>query len=111
MTNNSEIIKVMPDYECFPLWKVGVQSVENVSPNDLPISQELKGMIYDWQYKFDTTLDKNDPLNSGFKSDMEMRDFERDGKKIWELLSKELNGRYIVKYYSIVDGNLHELKE
>lgn len=107
MKNNTEIIKLMADYECFPLWRIDVNTVENLNPDDLPISQELKDLIYKWRQEFDATLDRSDPVNSGFKSDIAMQNFERDGQRIWNQLSQELSDSYTIKYFSIMDGNLH----
>lgn len=109
MNNKIEIIKLKPDYDCFPLWGIGFQTVENLDPKELPISQELQFMLYEWQKKFDDTLDRGDPINSGFESDVEERDFDRDGRAIWKRLSQELSGSYKVQYFSIIDRSLHEL--
>jgi len=36
------IIKLMADYQCFPLWEASPGKVGNVDPNTLPISEGLK---------------------------------------------------------------------
>ena len=44
-----EVIKIMPDYQCFPLWMMGEDKYGNTSPIELPISGILKKKIMEWQ--------------------------------------------------------------
>lgn len=38
-------IKLMADYDCFPLWKSSPGEVGNIDPEDLPISYDLKAYL------------------------------------------------------------------
>jgi hypothetical protein len=103
------IIKIMSDYQCFPLWKIDDFGVENVSPNELPITEALKEMLMDWQNKYDSTLNMSNPISSGFKSDIEENNFEEQGLEIWQQMLLELGDSYRVKYFSIKSGVLLDL--
>lgn len=81
---NKPIIKIMADYQCFPLWKIDDEGVENIDPNKLPISQQLRDMLVDWQNKYDSTLSLGDPIISGFKTEAEEIEFDKIGQRIWE---------------------------
>ncbi len=61
----------MADYQTLPIWKTGYQVVENIDPDELPMSEELKSLIKDWQKKYDITLNMSDPVSSGFKTEVE----------------------------------------
>jgi len=44
----AEKIKLMPDYQCFPLWRIGKSTVENISHNELKLSSDLKDLMARW---------------------------------------------------------------
>ncbi|MEO8117509.1 MAG: hypothetical protein ABI653_07645, partial [Bacteroidota bacterium] len=70
-----QIIKIMPDYNCFPLWKIDKNIVENISPLELTITESLKELLFNWQKKYDNTLNQFDPITSGFKNQLEEDEF------------------------------------
>jgi len=55
----------MPDYECWPLWRDG-DEIGNVDPASLPITSDLHDRLVGWAKRFDETLDRDDPVSSGF---------------------------------------------
>ena len=61
-------IKLMADYDCWPLWEADPGRVGNINPDDLPISQALKNGLKQWAAEFDATLDRSDPARSKFAS-------------------------------------------
>jgi hypothetical protein len=61
-------IKVMADYDCWPLWETS-PGIENVDPETLPISRELARDLAAWQAKYDATMVRDDPASSGFHDD------------------------------------------
>lgn len=89
-------IKLMADYGCFPLWENSSTNVGNIDPNALPISDSLKEDLYEWSLRYDETLNKDDPLQSGFLSDADEQSFNRDGLAILEKLQSELGENYNV---------------
>ncbi|NVJ60932.1 MAG: hypothetical protein HWE27_11110 [Gammaproteobacteria bacterium] len=97
-------LKLMPDYECFALWDV--DSVENIDPASLPISDELKDRIGRWESAYDYTLNQDDPTESGFQSTDDEESFDLEGRLIWKELKNELGESFEVKYFSIVENAL-----
>lgn len=97
-------LKLMPDYECFSLWDI--DSVENINPACLPISDELKARIRRWENLYDDTLDQDDPTASGFKSVIDENAFDSEGRLIWKELKNELGESYDVSYFSVVENGL-----
>jgi hypothetical protein len=103
----SKILKLMPDYHCFPLWKTGGE-IGNVDPDDLPLTSDLKAALRVWASTYDKTLNQEYPPDSGFASPAEEEAFENEGKRLKEELGKQLGSDYMVVYFSQHDGKLHE---
>ena len=91
-------IKLMADYECFAIWDE--DTVDNLNPDDLPISDNLKLKIHQWEETFDATLNRSDPANSGFSGRDDLRQFDEEGLKLWQQLRQELGDEYLVRYFS-----------
>ncbi|MBB3290986.1 MULTISPECIES: hypothetical protein [unclassified Rhizobium] len=89
-------IKVMADYQCFPLWEASPGAVGNIDPKDLPISFSLRQRLMAWAKTFDATLNIDDPLSSGFGSERERIEFREEGATLAQQLQEELGARYIV---------------
>lgn len=84
------IIKLMPDYGCFPLWEASPDAVGNIDPNTLPISAGLVSELEKWAAQYDATLNSEDPLESGFASIEHERDFADVGRQLCAKAQKEL---------------------
>lgn len=91
-------IKLMADYECFALWDE--DAVDNLNPDELPISENLKSRIHRWEEAFDATLNRSDPANSGFATIEDLRRFDEEGMDLWRQLRQELGDEYVVRYFS-----------
>lgn len=91
------IIKLMADYQCFPLWEASPGRVGNIDPKDLHISHELKAQLQAWAQFYDETLNMDDPTCSGFKSDADEIEFKRIGNELGERLRTELGVDFNVK--------------
>jgi len=89
-------IKLMADYQCYPLWEASPGEVGNVDPGELPISSLLKEQLMMWAAKFDATLDMDDPANSGFESEKAADEFRNEGMALARQLQDELGAAYIV---------------
>jgi hypothetical protein len=89
-------IKLMADYECFPLWEASPGIVGNIDPEDLPISSSLQQRLIAWAEKFTATLNMDDPPSSGFESEQEARAFRQEGEVLVQCLQKELGASYVV---------------
>ena len=90
------VIKLMADYQCFPLWDAATGSVGNINPDDLPISYSLRSRLMAWAAVFDATLDMNDPASSGFESEEAANDFRIEGVALAQQLQDELGKAYAV---------------
>lgn len=91
-------IKLMADYNCYPLWFNSPDEVGNIDPETLPISDSLKEELNDWSSQYDATLNLDDPLNSGFLTLAAESNFKQKGKKIQGKLQTELADDYEVTY-------------
>lgn len=89
-------LKLMPDYQCYPLWGVGGDNLGNIDPNSLPISEDLKLKLAKWANQYDATLNLDDPLKSGFSSEKEELSFRECGEKLLNRLQIELGSQYVV---------------
>lgn len=93
-------IKLMADYHCHPLWGTTSEDIGDISPEDLPISLELKNNLGEWAKRYDDILNIDDPSSSGFKNEKEEKLFIDDGYKLAERLQKELGETYKITYHS-----------
>ncbi|CAN5696563.1 hypothetical protein BH11PSE12_BH11PSE12_34570 [soil metagenome] len=91
------IIKLMADYQCFPLWDSSPGQVGNIDPKDLPISQALTTQLLTWAQLYDGTLNMDDPTCSGFQSNEDEAEFKRVGNELGARLQAELGVEFNVK--------------
>ncbi len=103
----SKVLKLMPDYHCFPVWKAGGE-VGNVDPDDLPLTGDLKAALRAWAAAYDATLNQEYPPDSGFASPAEEEEFEAEGRRLWRELQAQLGPEYQVVYHSQREGRLCE---
>jgi hypothetical protein len=103
----SKVLKLMPDYHCFPLWKTGGE-IGNVDPDDLPLTNDLKAALRAWANAYDNTLNQEYPPDSGFASPAEEEAFEVEGRRLWNVLQAQLGPEYKVAYYSSPEARLLE---
>jgi len=73
-----EKIKLMADYECYPLWWASYDKAGDIDPK----------------------LNWEDPNSSGFPSLEAKAAFEAEGISLWKQLQKELAPNYEVFYFS-----------
>lgn len=94
-----KVIKLMPDYQCYPLWEYDeLGLVANLNPEDLSISKVLIDKLILWSDMYDETLCLDDPINSGFKSIEDEKKFQLLGEELFKSLREELSGQYDVIY-------------
>lgn len=92
----ARILKLMADYDCFPLWEQSESGVENVDPASLPISAGLRDMLDDWAQRYDDTLNRDDPARSGFRTPDAEATFKGDGEVLLQRLRTELKQDYVI---------------
>jgi len=91
-------LKLMADYQCSPLWKACDNEVGNVDPRTLPISEELSHDLEEWALMYDSTLNMDDPSNSGFDSVESENAFKKMGEVLVRRWQKELGDQYTIIY-------------
>jgi hypothetical protein len=91
-------LKLMPDYDCYPLWVRDDAGLENIDPNSLNIPASLKQSLEIWKKEYDSTYVRNNPIESGFKSMSDEKKYYEEGKKLYYELLKELGHAYKVYY-------------
>ena len=89
-------IKLMADYQCYPLWEATEGEIGNIDPSSLPISESLVNDLLLWSKQYDSTLNNLDPLNSGFRSKKDELSFIEFGEKLRERLREELDAEYYI---------------
>ena len=99
-------IKVMADYECWPLWKG-----ENLDPDSLPLSMYLREQLAAWAERYDETLLDEYPPDSGFSSESEAEKFVDDGRELANMLALELGKEFTVTYYNELSQELETIQE
>ena len=91
-------LKLMADYECSPLWEQTEAGMDNVDPEDLPISQGLRDVLNAWAQRYDDTLDRDDPRRSGFSNAEAEVAFNADGRVLLDRLKAELGQEYTLTF-------------
>jgi tetratricopeptide (TPR) repeat protein len=94
-------IKLMADYQCYPLWWVDPELVGNIDPAKLPLSQETLERLSNWASAYDATLNQDYPPDSGFASEEDAQAFEQEGINLCQQLRKELTPDYEVRYFTM----------
>jgi hypothetical protein len=96
----ARVLKLMPEYHAFPLWEEREDGAGNVSPDELPLSPELRAALADWAAAYDGTLNQDYPPGSGFASPAEEEAFEAEGRRLEKELQAQLGPAYRVVYYN-----------
>ena len=91
-------IRLMADYECWPLREPGGDPYP-VEPESLPISALLREQLWSWAAVYDATLNRADPASSGFSSEVERQKFIRDGSALRRQLQDALGDDFEVRYF------------
>lgn len=100
-------LKLMADYDCHPLWRVE-EPMGDVDPTSLPIPRQLVASLHEWAATYDKTLDRANPIRSGFQDAESARAFDADGRRLWRELQQLLGPGYRILYFSALDQHLHE---
>ncbi|MDG2944694.1 hypothetical protein [Exercitatus varius] len=84
------IIKFFPEFSCYSLWVVTEFGVDNIDPNELPLSDNLKTDIKKWEDEYESIYNPNNPAESGFESSKAEAEFWNTGEKLFKRLKTEL---------------------
>ena len=91
-------IKLMADFDCYPLWDL--DDAGDIDPASLPLISETIARLEKWQKCYDGIMNWDEPASSDFASEEERVAFEREGISLWQQLQKELGYEYEVVYKS-----------
>lgn len=92
-----KLLKLMPDYQCFPIWNLSPGEYGDVNPAELPISKVLQLDLSRWAAAYDGTLNLEYPPASGFASEEAERAFKEEGARLLKLLRNELGPDFVVE--------------
>ena len=90
----------MPDYDCYPLWHHNDEQVGNIDPSTLALSDSLIRKLMAWKDEYDQTLDRANPIASGFLGKEAEIKFVAAGYELAVELKAELKNIEIT-YYDI----------
>ncbi|WP_220702065.1 hypothetical protein [Cupriavidus plantarum] len=93
------VIKLMADYQCFPLWEASPGEVGNIDPDEFPISQELKARLASVARQYDETLNMDYPPDSGFKNSEAEAKFKQEDCCLAGQLRTELGPQYEIRIH------------
>ncbi len=91
-------IRLLADYDCWPLWEASPGRVDNIDPAHLPISEALGRDLAAWADRFDAILNRDDPAASGFDSPEQAAVFTADGVALAARLRLELGRGWSVEH-------------
>ena len=103
---SKKIIKLMADYQSWPLWWSGNEGSGNIEPKSLPISAETVERLNRWSNVFDTQLNLDDPSTIQPLQGIRLNRFESEGIALWQKLREELSDAYEVVYFSSLEKKL-----
>lgn len=93
-------LRMMLEYQAYPLWVIHDDGLENIEPHSLNISPSLADKIEQWGDRFEETYIPDDPGSSGFKNADEEKKFIAEGINLLAELKSECLGRYTVEYHT-----------
>jgi hypothetical protein len=103
---NTQKIKLMADYGCYPLWWISPEKVGNIDPETLPLIPETIKRLNKWEEIYNAKLNWEDPANSLDLSEEAEAAFEEEGISLWKQLETELTPNYQVIYFSELLGKV-----
>ncbi|GIG57088.1 hypothetical protein Lfu02_14600 [Longispora fulva] len=110
MTAEPRSVRVMADYDCDPLWLIGEGFYANVSPADprLSLTADLAESLRVWAEEYTGTLNRSDPIASGFPTPEAEREFAARGEELARRVRAELSAEWTVFYF---DESVREHRE
>ncbi|OEJ40722.1 hypothetical protein AR457_13000 [Streptomyces agglomeratus] len=93
-------VRLAADYDCHPVWVLGSDGVsDNVPPGELPVDRNLAEELERWGDAYDATLDRDDPMASGFPDPRDEAAFAERGAGLARELARQLGEAWRVTYY------------
>jgi len=83
--------RLAADYDCHAVWlRRADGGLDNLAPDELGLSAALAGALQRWADIYNGTLDRSDPMSSGFATDLEHEIFSRWGRSLATWLAAAL---------------------
>lgn len=93
-------IKVMPDYQCWPLWwDSGAPDIGNIDPASLGLPAPLVADLTAWAERFEAGFDWDDPGRSPAPTSEEALAFEAEGRSLARRVAAALGPGAVVRYW------------
>ena len=90
-------IKLLADYQCWPLWHHEGKVVGDIDPRETGVSDALVGDLERWVEVFESHMDLKDPASTRWTK--EEAQFDSEGRKLCCRLAEELSDRYTIFYH------------
>jgi hypothetical protein len=97
-------IRVMAEYECFPVWIIRGTETLNPPPEDLGVGQDLAADLRRWAADFDSTFNPDDPLSSGFQEANDEEEFNERGRGLAHRVAAAVGSEFQVAYFDLLTG-------
>jgi hypothetical protein len=104
LDTDRDTIRMMADYDSYPIWRLEHGGTVNVDPATLPISSELAESLLRWAEDYDRTLNRGDPVSSGFSDPAAENEFYARGEMLARRLAGELGDTRQVTYFDVRSG-------
>lgn len=95
-------LKLMADYQCFPLWWLGGRPIGMIEPDVLPLSEELKRRLSGWAAVYDRLMQ----TDYRWPTAAAQAAFVREGRVLLAALRDALGPGYEVWYFNDLTGQL-----
>jgi hypothetical protein len=92
-------LRLTNEYLAGPIFCPELDKMGHVDIEDLPLSQELKAKISEWDSKYQSTFNSDYPPESGFTSPVAELQHAAEGEQLAKLIQQELAGSYTVEYW------------
>ena len=109
--DSNRCVKVMADYDCYPIWDAGSSGPANLDPLSLPISKNLNSCFLEWAQCYNKTLEASNPEESGFSSVKKHQLFVDEGWSLAKRLAEELGESWSVFYFDDLNGETRPVGE
>lgn len=90
-------IRLMADYQCWPLWHCRSVQVGNIDPREVGVSMALAKDLSRWVETFESHMDLSDPASTKWTPE-EIAQFDSEGRELSRRLVAEIGDRFDILY-------------
>ncbi|UZE18712.1 hypothetical protein LOY70_03695 [Pseudomonas sp. B21-054] len=91
-------LRLTSEYLAGPIFCPEPDKMGHVDVEGLPLSQELKTKVSEWDRKYQSTFNSDYPPDSGFSSPEAELQHAAEGEQLAKMIQQELQGSYSVEY-------------